>query len=150
MEPKPINPSKKHHTKVDGSRCNLVRTKTYPIELIFNFIGENPVNSDKKFDNKLPGNYYIDEEGNRCKLRRARIFFEIGIDCVKCSTKAQFFALETWPDKSVHFELYGVDDAGDDVLMTIDHIHAKSNGGKDHIDNYQPMCKCCNEIKSNL
>lgn len=152
MENTKINPSKKHHTSVDGNRCNLVRIKTYPIDFIFDFIRNNPMSPDVKpwAFNKQPGAFYVDEEGNKCKLRRARIFYEIGIDCVKCNTKAKFFALELWPDKSLHFELYGVDEAGDEVLMTIDHIQAKSNGGENHPDNYDPMCKCCNEKKSNL
>lgn len=144
------NPSKKHHTSVSG-KCKLTRINTYPVELIFDYIRANPVGAIDVLQRgkKHPSGHYIDENGNSCKLRRARIFFEMGIDCVRCSTKAQFFALEQWPDKSYHFDLYGVDESGDDVLMTIDHIHARSNGGKDHISNMQPLCKCCNEIKSN-
>lgn len=149
-----MNPSKKHNTSTSG-KCRLKRLKTYPIELIFNYIKENPVEQTdiKKWytsqGKKHPSGHYIDEEGNHCKLRRARIFFEIGVDCGKCSTKAKFFALEEWPDKSIHFDLYGIDESGEEVLMTIDHILAKSNGGKDHVSNFAPLCKICNELKSN-
>lgn len=146
----PINPSKKHQTSSSGI-CNIKRIKTYPIELIFDYIIANPVGTISVLQSgkKHTSGHYVDEDGNECKLRRARIFFEMGIDCVSCSTKAKFFALEQWVDKSYHFDLYGIDSIGDEVLMTIDHIHAKSNGGKDHISNFAPMCKCCNEIKSN-
>lgn len=142
------NPSKKHHTRHNGT-SNLVRIKTYPIELIFDFIRDNPMDSTlgKNFDKKKPGGYYVDLEGNQCKLRRARVFFEIGTDCVECQAKAKLFALETWPDGSVHFELYALDKSGEEVLMTIDHIVAKYNGGLDKIENYAPLCKVCNELK---
>lgn len=154
----PINPSKKHHTKSDGSKCKLIRIKTYSIETIFDFIRNNPnkptqdENLRWTFKTKDPSGFYIDDEGNKCKLRRAKIFFKIGIDCVKCESKAKFFALEEWPDKNgnqFHFELYAIDSSGEEVLMTIDHTLAKSNEGKDHVSNYQPLCKICNEIKSN-
>jgi hypothetical protein len=51
-----------------------------------------------------------------------------------------------------HFNLYAIDDVGDEVLMTKDHIIPKrrgnrSDGGPDHISNYQTMCKPCNEAK---
>ena len=147
---KQIIASKRHHTKING-KTRLVRIKTYSIDLIFDFIRSHPLNPIKGENiKKDPAYFYIDEEGNKCKLRRARIFFEIGIDCVKCDAKAKFFAIEKWPDDSVHFELYAIDNSGDDVLMTIDHMTAKSKEGPSHISNYAPMCKVCNEIKSNL
>ena len=34
------------------------------------------------------------------------------------------------------------------VAMTVDHIVPKSRGGLNHIDNYQPLCRWCNAIKS--
>lgn len=149
----PIKPSKRHHTSINGV-TRLTRIKTYPIDLIFDFIRNNPLIPVKGENlKKDPANFYVDDDGNKCKLRRARIFFDMGIDCIKCNAKASFFALEEWPDKNgnqFHFELYAIDSSGEEVLMTIDHTIAKSNYGKDHIENYKPMCKCCNEIKSNL
>jgi hypothetical protein len=115
------------------------RIKTYSIKLIFDFIRDNP-NAE----------FYIDEDGNKCKLRRAKYYYEIGIQCVDCSVTAQFFALEKWFDESFHFDLYGIDSVGDEVLITIDHILARFNGGKDHVSNYQTMCTICNARKSNI
>ena len=33
---------------------------------------------------------------------------------------------------------------------TIDHVIPKSKGGRDHVDNYQPMCKKCNNDKGSF
>ena len=45
--------------------------------------------------------------------------------------------------------MYAVDDNGDEILMTKDHILPRSKGGIDDISNYQTMCKPCNEAKGN-
>ena len=52
-------------------------------------------------------------------------------------------------DKSYHLNLYAVDDNGDEILMTKDHIIPRSKGGIDDISNYQTMCRLCNEAKGN-
>lgn len=44
------------------------------------------------------------------------------------------------------FELY----TSDWTVMTKDHIVPKSKGGKDRMTNYQPLCRWCNSIKSDL
>jgi 5-methylcytosine-specific restriction endonuclease McrA len=33
-------------------------------------------------------------------------------------------------------------------MMTKDHIMPKSKGGKNHFDNYEPMCSDCNTEKA--
>jgi len=132
-----VKPSKKHHTSsVDAKNTNLARIQTYTPDTLFNFIKNNPAEG-----------YYVDVDGNRSKLRRAKILMEIGLDCVECHLKGKFFALERWPDNSLHLDLYGIDEAGDEILITIDHILAKYNGGKDELSNYATLCKVCNELK---
>src|SRR5690606_1745333 len=43
--------------------------------------------------------------------------------------------------------LYGEEDEKL-ILMTKDHIHARSCGGEDRHSNYQTMCLICNNLKS--
>lgn len=116
---------------------NATRIKVYSTETIFNFIKNNPGEM-----------YYVDEEGNRGKVRRAKVFCEKGTKCIDCDLIGTFFVLDKWADGAFHLDLMAVDSVGDEVLMTIDHIHAKSKGGKDTMENYQPMCTICNYLKS--
>ena len=45
-------------------------------------------------------------------------------------------------------KLHGcLDENGNEVLMTKDHIWAKANGGKSNLANYQTMCHPCNHAK---
>lgn len=131
--------NKKDRLLGDPVPDGTVRIKKYSIDLIFDFIKNNPNEA-----------YYIDEDGNKCKLRRAAIYFSMGFNCVEpgCKLKGDFFALEKWPKGDMHFDLYSIDENGREVLMTIDHIHPKSKGGEDHIENYQPMCCVHNYVKA--
>lgn len=84
--------------------------------------------------------------------QRYQLFFEHGTDCVKCGLRGAYFWLEqnkNQPGTAYHFNLYGVDDNGEEVLITKDHIIPKSKGGKNHVSNYQTMCIRCNMEKSN-
>jgi 5-methylcytosine-specific restriction endonuclease McrA len=57
--------------------------------------------------------------------------------------------LELNPGDDVpHFNLYG-EEHGRLVLMTKDHILARSKGGEDILENYQTMCCVCNNLKGN-
>ncbi|MDP2692801.1 MAG: HNH endonuclease [bacterium] len=120
---------------------HTTRIKTYSIEEIFTFLRDNP------FPYGRNKQYYVDSEGNRMAVKRARVFLEKGIEC-KCGLRGSFFALESHRDGSFHLDLFAKDEVGDDVLMTIDHIHPASKGGSNTIGNYDPMCKVCNEEKS--
>jgi len=40
--------------------------------------------------------------------------------------------------------MYRIDENGDEILYTKDHIKPKSRGGKNNIINYQTMCYNCN------
>lgn len=95
--------------------------------------------------------FFFDEEvtDKKIKLRRANAFNQVGHDCVAedCDIKGTHFALGVDNGGGIHLDLYGYED-GELILMTIDHIHPKSKGGRNHVSNYQAMCKICNEIKS--
>lgn len=83
---------------------------------------------------------------------RYQMFADKGTDCVKCGIKGEFFALErdevSNPLK-FHFNLYGLDKYGNEVMITKDHIIPRSKGGKNILINYQPLCYRCNKHKAN-
>lgn len=83
------------------------------------------------------------------KMNSHRYFlFRESMKCVSCGIEATRMFLEHHPaDKSPHFNFYGEED-GKLILMTKDHIHAKSCGGEDRHSNYQTMCIICNNLKS--
>jgi hypothetical protein len=103
------------------------------------------------------GKSRIDFDGHSIKMGSHRYwtFAEKGTTCVSCGLEGRFFVKEKHSHvqgEKYHFNLYGIDEEGDEVLFTKDHIVPKrrgngSKGGSDHIDNYQTMCKPCNEAK---
>jgi len=76
-------------------------------------------------------------------------FFECGISCSTCGIEGDYFAVErnNSGESRPHLNLYAETGPGGDVLLTKDHIVPKSQGGENHIDNYQTLCKSCNEQK---
>lgn len=82
---------------------------------------------------------------------RYKVFFTKGYKCSKCGIEGKFFALEksSENEKRYHLNLYGFDKDGNEVLMTKDHIVPHSLGGKNILNNYQPMCVNCNVKKGN-
>jgi len=91
---------------------------------------------------------------------RYKTFFTKGFTCVNCGIIGTRWALERHvshngkidpnnnPDGRYHLNLYAIKD-GKEILMTKDHIVPVSLGGKNYIDNYQPMCTICNQKKGN-
>ena len=136
-------------------QLHMERKETYGLEDIFKCVADG--SEKKKFGEDI------------IKLASDRIetFFHKGVKCVCCDVEGTFFAKERHmlPIKkgkgrgkrivgykldvgtSYHFNLYGVNEDGKEVLMTKDHIIPKSHGGKNNLSNYQTMCKKCNERK---
>lgn len=92
--------------------------------------------------------YEYDGVKHAVKMNSHRYFlFRECTKCVACGLQGTRMLLEHHPaDKSPHFNLYGEED-GKLILMTKDHIHAKSCGGEDRHSNYQTMCILCNNLK---
>lgn len=92
-------------------------------------------------------------DGEQIKLSslRLRTFATHGIECVDCGIKAKFFAMERHQmDDKYHLNLWAICDNGKQVLMTHDHILARSLGGADNIGNTQTMCMICNFEKGKI
>lgn len=124
---------------------NLIRKSTYSIDEVYDKVKDVLFEKDKRLAK-------IDFDGDSIKgnSQRYQTFFTKGCKCVVCGIEGKFFAKEKFVDQSTyHLNLYAVDDNGDEILMTKDHIMPHSKGGIDDIGNYQTMCKLCNEAKGN-
>ncbi len=84
------------------------------------------------------------------KSQRYRVFKDKGTACVVCGIKGEYFVKERHDNHKAitwHFNLYAVTKEGNEILMTKDHIVPRALGGKNALDNYQPMCSVCNQAK---
>lgn len=75
--------------------------------------------------------------------RRLAVFAEHGTQCVCCSENGTRLVRSMDMGGGIHVDLY----SDDWVLMTVDHIVAKANGGGEELSNKQPMCTYCNSMK---
>ena len=94
--------------------------------------------------------YIVGDDEYMVKMNSQRYFvFRASSKCVSCGLAGSKMLLEQHPnDTTPHFNMYGEED-GALVLMTKDHIQAKSTGGADRHSNYQTMCSICNQLKGN-
>jgi 5-methylcytosine-specific restriction endonuclease McrA len=95
-------------------------------------------------------NEKIDFDGDLIPMGSARYanFKKHGVICACCGLEGKYFYKERFRQNSnYHFNLYGIDKDGNEILMTKDHIIPKSQGGKDCLKNYQPFCEICNNLK---
>jgi hypothetical protein len=108
-------------------------------------------NINKKSNNirKMYGEYNV-----KMNSKRYWVFKHKGVKCVNCDITGNFFSLDEVYNYGVatyHFNLF----AGDPnkpreewIMITKDHILPASKGGNNSLNNLQPMCKKCNEIKA--
>lgn len=104
--------------------------------------------------------YYTLPNGYKVRSRSLRYqTFANSIRCVECGLKGCFLALEKGlsdnggneqeqEGRGYHLNLYALNELGQEVLMTKDHIYPRSKGGIDHISNLQTMCVNCNSRKA--
>lgn len=95
----------------------------------------------------------VEFEGEKLKLSslRLRTFAAYGTECVDCGIKAAFFAIERHQiDVNYHINLWAIKSDGKQILMTHDHILARSLGGADNLTNTQTMCMECNFEKGKI
>jgi 5-methylcytosine-specific restriction endonuclease McrA len=113
---------------------------------------------DFSLDDVLP--YITEEESKRdyhakgkdysVRMNSERYFvFKRNHKCVACGLEGSKMILDINPgDQSPHFNLYA-EENGRLVLMTKDHVLAKSKGGNDELSNYCTCCCICNNLKGN-
>jgi 5-methylcytosine-specific restriction endonuclease McrA len=103
------------------------------------------------FDTKRKGKAYkvnFDGEWINMASDRYQCFAVYGTTCVDCGIEGAYFIMERQGNfGQFHFNLYALDNDGNEVLMTKDHITPRSRGGRDELKNYQPMCTACNNKK---
>lgn len=123
-----------------------------PVDIVVDFILENEKLSilDKRHRHKL----HVGEFSAKITSLRMRTFALKGLKCATCERIGSFFAFEipikcNNPNTNWHLNLYSVDEDGEEILMTMDHIHPKSKGGKNSLGNVQTMCSICNFRKGN-
>lgn len=95
--------------------------------------------------------YYIKEfNGMLVDMSSIRYrVFQRSLACVSCGCVGEIMALERQKNDAIgraHFNLYAIR-YGFEILMTKDHIIPKSRGGSNRLENFQTMCKYCNEEK---
>lgn len=107
----------------------------YPIPLIFKSIGNGP---------KYFGDFKV-----KFGSKRYKVFKQKGLSCISCRATAVIACIDHHLTEHIaHFNFYGFYDNGEVFLLTMDHIVPKSKGGKNNINNLQPMCRKCNEQKA--
>lgn len=130
--------TKKHKT--------LIRKSVHSIEEILNEIIILPdMHEHKRKKLKYCKNF----DGDLIYMSSLRYeVFKKSLVCCKCGLKGSFFAKEKdCKSDRYHFNLYAINENGEEILMTKDHIIPKILGGSNNIENLQTMCTVCNGKK---
>lgn len=136
----------------------MERKGVYTIEQVLSWVEVDEESLDKKDARKIrleTSFKKFDGVEVLSGLLGYKVFKEKGVKCAcpKCETKGEYFALERTPGPGKskynhwHFNLYGNDKFGKEVMITKDHINPKSKGGDNELSNLQPMCISCNTKK---
>lgn len=120
--------------------------KRYEIKEVFDALGEQYLLGNKK-DERVKDDIEFDGFVVHRDSLRYKLFYQKGVVCAKCGRVGTHFTLDKmdprYEGNRRHFNLY----AEDGTLMTKDHIIPKCKGGKNSVDNLQPMCVSCNVKK---
>lgn len=131
--------------KPEGYYKGLRRKENLTIEEVYNAVKDvlfEP--EDKKSMVVINGDKI---KGNS---QRFQTFFTKGLKCACCGIEGKYFGKEKdFNAARYHLNLYALDESGNEVLMTKDHIVPRSKGGASELYNYQTMCVKCNIAKGN-
>lgn len=100
-----------------------------------------------------PNRIIFDEDIINVSAEKLLTFLDKGIKCSECGIEGKYFVKERHIGGRGHeyftLQLYAIDNQGEEILMTKDHIIPKCSGGINDISNYQTMCANCNNKKRN-
>lgn len=127
------------------------RKESYKPEELLNFLPDTSLIGTKEI-RKIKKDY----NGDLIKLGSDRYFtFSKSLHCAFCNIKGSVFYKEriinrhgTPCSETFHFNLYAIDNNGQEVLMTKDHIVPVAKNGENSIHNYQTACTRCNLKKA--
>lgn len=112
---------------------------------------------EKHLDEKVKRRINIGKFFVNVQSLRLRTFLHSGISCSCCPNQASFFAVErnrVKPGKNdkapYHLNLYGINELGEEILFTHDHVLARALGGEDNLENTTTACGPCNWEKGRL
>lgn len=151
-----------------GRKSSYIRLATYPVDEVLPYIftkevrralreagyGYNSREWKRAASHRFwyaPGKSILIPMGSH----RYQLYAEKGTVCVSCGFVGTFFCLEKAAGGgdtrygNYHLNLYGLLPGGGWRMMTKDHIVPRSKGGKNRLENYQPMCERCNHKKGN-
>jgi len=120
-----------------------VRLGTVKIDEVLDFV---PIGKNSK----LPSKKDFFKKSIKLTSHRYKVYATKGIQCAHCGIIGLYFALEqsaAQKTNKYHFNLYAVDQQGNEVMLTVDHIIPKAKGGSDTLDNKQCLCFKCNNKK---
>lgn len=135
-----FTPEKRHKLRTQGYKYTdslwiSTSKRIYPITTVY-----------KKYNHTILRHVTV-----KMGSHRYQTFAIKGTDCLECGIKGEFFALERnadSTDENFHFNLYGLDEYNNEVMITKDHIIPRSKGGKNVLSNYQTLCIKCNQRKA--
>ncbi len=131
--------------KPEGYYKGLCRKENLTIEEVYNAVKDVLFETEDK-----KAMVVINGDKIKGNSQRFQTFFTKGLKCACCGIEGKYFGKEKdFNAARYHLNLYALDESGNEVLMTKDHIVPRSKGGASELYNYQTMCVKCNVAKGN-
>lgn len=129
--------------KPEGYYKGLRRKENLTIEEVYNAVKDVLFETEDK-----KAMVVINGDKIKGNSQRFQTFFTKGLKCACCGIEGKYFGKEKdFNAARYHLNLYALDESGNEVLMTKDHIVPRSKGGASELYNYQTMCVKCNIAK---
>lgn len=129
--------------KPEGYYKGLCRKENLTIEEVYDAVKDVLFEPEEK-----KAMVVINGDKIKGNSQRFQTFFTKGLKCACCGIEGKYFGKEKdFNAARYHLNLYALDESGNEVLMTKDHIVPRSKGGASELYNYQTMCVKCNIAK---